>query len=66
MQVTEAVTSNDDLGIELSGIGCRTLVTLNDLAFDWIKRFQWVTEQGSAANVSNLDVAFDEKEGTGV
>ena len=53
----------DDVGIELSGVGCRTVESLNDLAFDWISLFQWVTEQGSDANVSRLDVACDEKEG---
>lgn len=56
-------TGRDDIGIELSGVGCRTVETLNDLAFDWIELFKWVTEQGSAANVSRLDVACDEKEG---
>jgi hypothetical protein len=53
----------DDIGIELSGVGCRTLESLNELAFDWYAFLRWVSEMGDSANVSRLDVAGDEEEG---
>ena len=53
----------DDIGIELSGVGCRTVESLNDLAFDWMALFCWVRQQGDAANVSRLDIAGDDKDG---
>lgn len=53
----------DDIGIELSGVGCRTLESLNDLSFNWCGLFHWVVDQGDAANISRLDVACDEKSG---
>lgn len=53
----------DDIGIELSGVGCRTLETLNELSFDWLALFRWVVEFGDSANVSRLDIAGDEKDG---
>lgn len=53
----------EDIGIELSGVGCRCVESLNDLAFDWLQLFAWIVEQGTSANVSRLDVACDEKDG---
>lgn len=53
----------DDVGIEFSGVGCRTLESLNNLTFDWLTLFRWVVDLGDKANVSRLDVAGDEKDG---
>lgn len=52
----------DDVGIELSGVGCRTLESVNSLSFDWLALFRWVVDLGDCASVSRLDVAGDEKE----
>lgn len=53
----------DDIGLEMSGVGCRTLETVNNCSFDWLTFFRWVVDFGDAANVSRLDVAGDDKDG---
>lgn len=53
----------EDIGIELSGVGCRTLESLNDCCFDWLEFLHFVVEFGSDANVSRLDIACDDREG---
>lgn len=53
----------DDIGIELSGVGCRTLETLNELSFDWLALLRMVVDQGDSANVSRLDIAGDDQDG---
>lgn len=54
----------EDVGIELSGVGCRTLESVNSLCFDWLALFRWVVGFSDRANISRLDVACDEKDGT--
>jgi len=53
----------DDVGVELSGAGCRMLESCNDHAFDWVGLFQYIVEQGDDMNVSRLDVAGDDQSG---
>ena len=52
-----------DIGIELSGSGCRTVESFNGCSFDWLKLFRWIYDFGDQANVSRLDVACDDREG---
>lgn len=53
----------EDIGIEFSGVGCRTVESLNELCFDWVSLLSWIVDFGTEANVSRLDVACDDKEG---
>lgn len=53
----------DDVGIELSGSGCRTLESCNSNSFDWLGLFRYIVEQGDEMNVSRLDIAGDDKDG---
>jgi len=53
----------DDVGVELSGSGCRMLESCNKCAFDWVGLFQYIVDQGDDMNVSRLDVAGDEQDG---
>lgn len=53
----------DDVGIELSGSGCRTLESCNENSFDWLGLFQYIVDQGDEMNVSRLDIAGDDKDG---
>lgn len=50
-----------DACIELSGIGCRTLETLNNNSFDWLSLFRALVDD-EAAHVSRLDIACDDRE----
>lgn len=52
----------EDVGIELSGAGCRMLESCNGLSFDWVGLFAYIAEQGESMNVSRLDVAGDDQE----
>lgn len=52
----------DDIGVELSGSGCRMLESVNDDSFDWIGLFRYIVDQGDDMNVSRLDIAGDDKE----
>lgn len=55
----------DDVGVELSGAGCRMLETCNKNSFDWCGLFAYIMEYSKVGemNVSRLDVAGDDKEG---
>lgn len=57
----------DDVGVELSGAGCRTLETCYknryDSDFDWLGLFRYIVDQGDEMNISRLDVAGDDKDG---
>lgn len=53
----------DDVGIELSGSGCRTLESCNGNSFDWLGLFRYIMEQGDEMNISRLDVAGDDNDG---
>lgn len=53
----------DDIGVEFSGAGCRTLETCNDLDFNWIGLFRYIVDQGKDMNISRLDVAGDDQSG---
>lgn len=53
----------DDVGVELSGAGCRMLETCNKNNFDWVELFAYIREFGDDMNISRLDVAGDDKEG---
>lgn len=53
----------DDVGIELSGSGCRMLESCNGNSFDWLGLFRYIMEQGDEMNISRLDVAGDDKDG---
>lgn len=55
--------TRDDIGVELSGVGCRMLETINQGAFDWIELFGYIMDKGSEMNVSRLDIAGDDKDG---
>lgn len=52
----------EDVGVELSGAGCRMLETCNHGSFDWIDLFEYIVEQGDDMNVSRLDIAGDDRE----
>lgn len=53
----------EDVGVELSGSGCRTMETCNGNAFDWLGLFRYIVDQGEEMNISRLDVAGDDKDG---
>lgn len=55
----------DDVGVELSGSGCRMLESCNDGQFNWMELFEYLMDEvkDGEMNVSRLDVACDEKEG---
>ena len=53
----------DDVGVELSGAGCRMLESCNDNRFDWMALFEYLMSEGESLNVSRLDVAGDDKDG---
>lgn len=55
--------NRDDVGVELSGAGCRMLETCNGNHFNWIELFEYIVEQGEDMNVSRLDIAGDDKDG---
>ena len=48
----------DDVGVELSGAGCRMLESCNDGSFDWLGLFEYEEDM----NISRLDVAGDDRE----
>jgi DNA relaxase NicK len=52
-----------DVGVELSGAGCRMLETCHTNAYDWLGLFEYIVDQGDKMNVSRLDVAGDDKSG---
>lgn len=51
----------DDIGFEFSGRGCRSLESLNQLSFDWLKLFRMLFDMN--IHISRLDIACDETEG---
>jgi DNA relaxase NicK len=53
----------DDIGVEMSGTGCRFLESCNELNWDWPKFFNEVQDHDKDMNISRLDIACDEKEG---
>ena len=63
----------EDVSVELSGSGCRTLETCYKnrygADFDWMGLFRYISEQGKdkdgkdEMNISRLDVAGDDKDG---
>lgn len=55
----------DDVGVELSGAGCRMLETCNKNSFDWCELFAYIMEhaKNKDMNISRLDVAGDDKDG---
>lgn len=52
----------DDIGVELSGVGCRTLESYWNKQFDWFKLIAYLIENKEQMNVSRLDVACDDRE----
>jgi len=52
----------DDVGVEMSGSGCRFLETCNDNNFDWLNLFDFILERQDDVNVSRLDIACDDKD----
>ena len=53
----------EDVGVELSGAGCRMLESCNENSFDWLALFDCIVDYGADMNVSRLDVAGDDREG---
>lgn len=55
----------DDVGVALSGAGCRMLETCNNNSFDWCGLFAFIMEhaKNKHMNVARLDVAGDDKDG---
>lgn len=55
----------NDIGVELSGAGCRMLEACNKNSFDWCDLFAYIMEhvQYKEMNISRLDVAGDDKDG---
>lgn len=53
----------DDIGVEMSGTGCRTVESLNNNRFNWVKFLRWLNHQPDDINISRLDIAGDEQEG---
>jgi len=52
----------EDVGVELSGVGCRTLESCWAKQFDWFKLIAYLIEHNGDMNVSRLDVACDDRE----
>lgn len=52
----------EDVGVEFSGVGCRTLESCWDKKFDWIQLIRYLVENTGDLNVSRLDVACDDRE----
>lgn len=55
--------ARDDVGVEMSGQGCRFLESCNGNKNDWVALFDYLKSEGDSMNVSRLDIACDEKEG---
>ena len=53
----------DDVWVEMSGTGCRTLETIWNNNYDWLGLFDYLSYYGADVNVSRLDLACDEKDG---
>ena len=54
--------AREDVGVEMSGTGCRFLESCNENNFDWIGLFDYLKSEGKSMNVSRLDIACDEKD----
>lgn len=52
----------EDVGVEMSGSGCRFLETCNNNNFDWLKLFDYFIDMEDDINVSRLDIACDDKD----
>lgn len=52
----------EDIGVELSGIGCRTLESCWAKKFDWPGLLKLIMENRGDLNISRLDVACDDRE----
>lgn len=53
----------DDVGVELSGVGCRAVESFNDMSYNWTGLLTDIVNHKGEMNVSRLDVACDDKDG---
>lgn len=53
----------EDLGVEISGKGCRALETYNNNEFKWSEFLAFLISEPEQMNVSRLDIACDDHEG---
>lgn len=53
--------TREDIGVDISGVGCRNVESYNNLSFDWPELLKYLIDD-DAMNISRLDIACDDHE----